>query len=430
MINEYVKVNIQKIRLDMALKGQKDQEDNKEVCHEVMEKEKRRGVQIQRSAGEEFCKDNKCRNQARGMEGEAKRLDRSTSEESTSGWRQELTSRKSKEGNQDYSIDHQYQLPFNPGVKSVGTPEKGANHLEARETGVSQADTGLRQEKNKGSVERERRVKRLISQRDHDYGKRREDRGNQRRRKNRRRKGRGKKSGKIMNDTNGRKIGYANVQGKMGIHREEVWQEWAQVIKQNKWDIAIMVETHWQGGINGRSVEGYFVLDRQRDATAKKGGGLAVLVREGTAAVEWSSAEQGEGEARSELMWVIFPTVGVVPSFALGVVYLSSGRSIIWNEHIGSQIWKDIIELRSMGHLLIGDFNGHVRKLKETREGIDENGRMVVNLEKELGLSVVNWSEKCKGSWTRAKNLSKSFIDYVIACPDMYHDVKLMVVDE
>jgi len=61
---------------------------------------------------------------------------------------------------------------------------------------------------------------------------------------------------------------------------------------------------------------------------------------------------------------------------------------------------------------------------------LDENGRMVVNLEKELGLSVVNWSEKCKGSWTWAKNSSKSAIDYVLACPDMYNDVQLMVVDE
>ena len=62
-------------------------------------------------------------------------------------------------------------MPFNPGVKVVETPEKGASHLEAQETGVSQADAWSRQDKDKGSVERERRVKKLISQRDYDYGK-------------------------------------------------------------------------------------------------------------------------------------------------------------------------------------------------------------------------------------------------------------------
>ena len=128
---------------------------------------------------------------------------------------------------------------------------------------------------------------------EHNYGRKLKESRRQGRRHRRKRKGRGKKRGRVTEEKTALKIGYANVQGKMGEHREGVWQEWEEVVKKNKWEVVVMVETHWQGGVRGRTLEGFTMFDSQRDPTAKKGGGLAVLVKEGIGAVQWIPVDQG-----------------------------------------------------------------------------------------------------------------------------------------
>ena len=53
------------------------------------------------------------------------------------------------------------------------------------------------------------------------------------------------------------------------------------------WDVVGMVKTFWREGQKGEMLPGYHRFVSNRQTGGKRGGGIAVFVKEGTYAYEW-----------------------------------------------------------------------------------------------------------------------------------------------
>ena len=108
-----------------------------------------------------------------------------------------------------------------------------------------------------------------------------------------------------------------------------VWQELENMAVDNTWDIIIMLESHWQGGIKGRTIPGYTLHQKQRPAGAKKGGGIVCLVRNSLAAYEWpgrnspNQPEESSANIDAESLWIIVQSEA--GDMAVGAVYYAAG---------------------------------------------------------------------------------------------------------
>ena len=162
-----------------------------------------------------------------------------------------------------------------------------------------------------------------------------------------------------------------------------------------------------------------------------------VLFKERSSVTEWrrSIAREKELECevwRADILWVVTELTGL--KVALGVIYLATGAlNVEWNAGMQDTVQRDIAELEQEGYSvsLWGDFNGHVQVGEGgAKKGLDDNGRFVVHLEEEQGFQIVNFTPKCKGVWTWARNQSRSIIDYVLTDEQLYHRTLEMVIDD
>ena len=194
---------------------------------------------------------------------------------------------------------------------------------------------------------------------DHDYNHQMRTKGGG---KGRRRKKTHRSIGKKKIHSNKMfKLCYANVQGKLGRYQHETWAEIQQMANSNKWDMMLFTETSWQGGIPPRHLPGYQAFHKQRPAGQKRGGGLAILVKDGITAYTWNPNREAwpqDNPTHSEILWLIIPS----PKFdlAVGVIYLASGhKHKEWNEALHDALTQDIAALQEEGMkiLLTGDFN-------------------------------------------------------------------------
>ena len=119
----------------------------------------------------------------------------------------------------------------------------------------------------------------------------------------------------------------------------------------NLMGMMLSTETSWQGGIPPRYLPGYQAFHKQRPAGQKRGGGLAILVKEGITAYTWNPNREAwpqDSTTHSEILWLIIPS----PKFdiAVGVVYLASGhKHKEWNEALHDALTQDITALQEEG---------------------------------------------------------------------------------
>ena len=78
--------------------------------------------------------------------------------------------------------------------------------------------------------------------------------------------------------------------------------------------------------------------------------------------------------------------------------------------------------------ILLGDFNGHIDMLGYQKQ--DENGRVVVELINDFGLSLLNLDEACQGMYTWGRLEQKSAIDFVLVNKKAYENFQSLHIDE
>ena len=194
------------------------------------------------------------------------------------------------------------------------------------------------------------------------------------------------------NENNNFKMLYANVQGMLGIGKLERWDKINRLCEENRWDVIAFTETHWREGSKTGSIKGYQIFEKRRGIEEKKGGGLAVWVKNNIESYVWE-AERLEEDPDTELIWVIIKGGDV--DIAVGVIYMGiQGRkNRTNNDKLERMIREDIVRLKEeeKAILLIGDFNGHInREINDINYTGDENGERLLRIVRESGLIIIN----------------------------------------
>ena len=270
--------------------------------------------------------------------------------------------------------------------------------------------TKVKREEQKVNIEKEGTKKR---------GVRRGGRGDRRKR----RKG---------DEKNELKLIYNNIGGQS----RKMWTEATEMIQKEKFDILALTETHWREEQKGQNIQGYRRFRVDRGGDAKKGGGIAVFVRQGRQAYQW------EGKTRAELSLVAKENIWIIlegeVDLAVGVIYMASGQNKSkneWNRDLFEKVDAEIEELQEAGKeiFLVGDFNGHVEGKKQEGGSIyrgDMQGKRMQEAWERWKLTVINWTDKCEGKWTRMRNMQKSVIDYGLIQESCESRIKWMKIDD
>jgi hypothetical protein len=137
------------------------------------------------------------------------------------------------------------------------------------------------------------------------------------------------------------KIAYANIEGK----GTKEWNTIREMVEQERWDVLALAETHWRGKRN-RKIEGYEEFIRNRDIQGKKGGGLAIWVKEDLVAYEWENQDDDIGnETKNERMWVNIE--GEEEDLTIGLVYMGaeSNKNNEWNKAVEERLTDGLCTL-------------------------------------------------------------------------------------
>ena len=156
------------------------------------------------------------------------------------------------------------------------------------------------------------------------------------------------------------RIGLINVRGERGKEGEM-----HEVMKESEIDVCLVTETREREGVRVKGIPGFERLGKRRGIGGKKGGGIAIYIREGIMGTEinWGkdmTAEWEKSEAFNEIEWVEAVLGG--EKMAVGVVYMGrEGVDREWNDRIMEWLRRQIQELQRRGRRIIlgGDFNGH-----------------------------------------------------------------------
>ena len=95
------------------------------------------------------------------------------------------------------------------------------------------------------------------------------------------------------------RIVYANVQGKIGSGRKQVWENIMGMCAINKWDLVVFVETHLREGNRKANIPGYSLFEMRRQEGQKKEGGIAIWARKELEVYEWQRDRPPEGPESS-----------------------------------------------------------------------------------------------------------------------------------
>ncbi len=209
------------------------------------------------------------------------------------------------------------------------------------------------------------------------------------------------------------KIMYNNINGQS----RNLWDEIESRTREQGADIICLTETHWKEGDKGQEVKGYRRYWRRRAPEEKKGGGVAIFVKNDLSAWEW----ERQSESRSnEHIWIVVQ--GQSEEIAIGVVYMGIDKYKGWNDKMEQALTEDLAQLEAEGKtiILLGDFNAHITEKdggvpnQDKKTKTNTNGGRLTRLMDEHGLEMMNKSTKCRGKWTRMTETSKSIIDYVL----------------
>jgi hypothetical protein len=187
------------------------------------------------------------------------------------------------------------------------------------------------------------------------------------------------------------KIAYCNANGKLKSEGENIQD----MMVGEGWDIALFTETHIKKEARNTNIPGCKSFYKGRAMKSRKGGGLAMWIKEDLLSYVWQS-QDGEEDSNTEKMWLVIQ--GDAYETALGLIYMSvdSANAEEWNNQLEEGIQADIQAHREAGReiVLIGDFNGHVATNEGLLQGIYEssnrNGRRIEGLVHNNELVILN----------------------------------------
>ena len=250
--------------------------------------------------------------------------------------------------------------------------------------------------------------------------------------KKRKRQTRRSKKKKLTQDpTREIKLVYNNINGQT----RNMWDEIEMYTKDRMADIVCLTETHWKQGDKGKSLNGFKRYWRRRPAEGKKGGGVAIFVKDNLKAREWERANEEEPR-QTEHQWLTVH--GKNTELAIGLVYMGLNKYQEGNDELEQAISEDIAQLQEEGKqiLLIGDFNAHISERDGGVQGqtdstvTDRNGFRVLQLMEKHNLAMMNKNKKCEGKWTRMKGQEKSVIDFALGSEDCVQIMTRMKIDD
>ena len=92
----------------------------------------------------------------------------------------------------------------------------------------------------------------------------------------------------------------------IGGQSRKLWSELSQKVQEDRWGIVALTETHWRQGNQGKELPGYRSFKAERDVLDKKGGGIAVFVKEERQVYQWEGEMRDEWElVKNENIWVV-----------------------------------------------------------------------------------------------------------------------------
>ena len=135
------------------------------------------------------------------------------------------------------------------------------------------------------------------------------------------------------------KVLYVNINGQT----RRMWDEVCERVQQERADVLCLTETHWIEGGRARVIPGFRRYTRGRDPEDRRGGGVAIFVRQNVRSFKWRTEDESLCYYR-ERLWVTI--VNGSEQLAIGVVYFSLDKYTAWNDHISEIISSDVSRMR------------------------------------------------------------------------------------
>ena len=189
--------------------------------------------------------------------------------------------------------------------------------------------------------------------------------------------------------------------------------------------ILLLAETQLRSNV-GMAINGYTFFGRKREAM--NGGGVGILLRNDLL----HRSAPHITDRNIEIMWISVRMKCEKP-LIIGIYYgrQESRTSKQEIEIEMSLLQEEINEMKKDGHILLAmDGNAHINLLSE---GVNRNGRLLLNVFQETHLHLLNGTEICHGAITRqhTTNLNEvSAIDFIVADSNVLPLVGRMLIDE
>ena len=210
-------------------------------------------------------------------------------------------------------------------------------------------------------------------------------------------------------------IAYNNIQGKLNNEKQML----NNLAATNKWDVIGLTETHHKQGQKTTKLQGYNCFERNREGTNKKGGGLAIYIKNTFEAFEISTVSEDEiaDNVNQEIMWL---KITGTESCIIGLIYLASNDTDNTNDKIMTKLNEDteIWKKETNNIIIMGDFNGHIHKDEggpQIKHKTNRNGKLLIDYIKHNNLRLLNSEKVCQGTWTWMRADQKSVVDYILA---------------
>jgi len=215
------------------------------------------------------------------------------------------------------------------------------------------------------------------------------------------------------------KIDFINVQGLSNLKAAEICGLLGEVDSPSEVRIIGLVETHEKH----RAVsfgEDVGVVERMREVTDKRGGGLMFVWRQD----EGLEIEKIQNESPDIL--AVRVRVGSL-DFVAVLVYADT-RDMDRNRTLYGHLNELTREVSEVPKVIMGDFNAHVGFLGD--HPLNANGELMLRFMEDWNLVMLNAHENCEGLYTRIQGLERSVLDYYLVDERMSNKFRYAYVDE
>ena len=226
-----------------------------------------------------------------------------------------------------------------------------------------------------------------------------------------------------------------------GLHCLCKQQELIDLMEQELLDVVMVDETHFKknSNLDLSAFDVYSPICIERGFGDKQGGGKMVLFSKKFQTIKWLPSIDENEWVNNERVWILIQNS--LCKVAICSVYMACESPInpgfkTWNDIIYSEIGKELKILEKDGYkcAIVGDLNAHVgvppRGIEGNREGVNYNGKKLLNFIESNNLSMINKDKRlCSGTFTRITPHSSSILDYLLVSKNMGNDVIRMGID-